>query len=127
MKKLVVISVLVLVANLLLSQNHVEGELIVQMKYNSDINELINDFNLQRNNITRINSKKIISSPLRIYTITYDNHSIDPNKLISNISKDSNVQHVQFNHILKLRDSIPNDPQFPDQWQYVNTGQSGPF
>jgi serine protease len=40
-------------------------------------------------------------------------------------SKNEKIKSFQKNKTVLLRSTIPNDPLFPNQWQYINTGQSG--
>ena len=41
------------------------------------------------------------------------------------LATQEDVEVVQLNHLIKRRQTIPDDPQFSAQWQYINTGQSG--
>ncbi|MEO1449309.1 MAG: S8 family serine peptidase, partial [Bacteroidota bacterium] len=68
---------------------------------------------------------KLVSAPMNIYSITFDTQSLDEGTVLKTVGADPDVQVAQFNHYITLRSTVPNDPQYNQQWQYDNTGQSG--
>ncbi|MEM9823776.1 MAG: S8 family serine peptidase, partial [Bacteroidota bacterium] len=74
---------------------------------------------------TQLKVDRRISIPMDIYALTFDWTQISEQELIKAVWRDPSVEIAQFNHFVKLRSTIPDDSQFADQWQYINTGQSG--
>ena len=56
-----------------------------------------------------------------IFLLKFDPNQINELKLKGILFDLSEIQYVQFNHLITER-STPNDPLFPEQWQYINTG-----
>lgn len=67
---------------------------------------------------------RILSKRLGIYLVRFDHVRIHEGKLLDDLRADARIQVAQFDHIPSLR-IIPDDPQLPAQWQWLNTGQTG--
>ncbi len=103
----------------------VPGELIVQVKHNENIETVVQEFKTFEGKPTRLKVKKTLVPSLRIYLLRFDYTRITQKKLLDALFKHSSVNIIQNNHLTQLRATIPNDPQFDSQWQYINTGASG--
>ena len=105
-----------------LSNDHVHGQLIVQLKKDADIQELISEYSL--NFSLRIESQ--LSEPLSIWLISFNENSINENAMLRSINAHPQVKAVQFNHFVEERVLEPNDPSYADgtQWDMNNTGQN---
>ncbi|MCI5082729.1 MAG: S8 family serine peptidase [Saprospiraceae bacterium] len=105
--------------------NHVQGELLVRLQDDANVRDWLiskQEFNRVP---TQLKLRKKISAPMNIYAVTFDWTNIDENAFLQAIKRSNAVVEAQFNHFVSLRETIPNDEQFVDQWQYINTGQSG--
>jgi subtilisin family serine protease len=49
----------------------------------------------------------------------------NPQSLAQRLATDSSIESVERNRRIFLADTTPNDPNFPNQWQLKNTGQTG--
>ncbi|HZV71599.1 MAG TPA: S8/S53 family peptidase [Saprospiraceae bacterium] len=67
---------------------------------------------------------KTVSKRLGIYLIHFDFAEVHEVKLLQDLRQNKKVMTAQFDHITTLR-NIPNDPEFDQQWQWFNTGQTG--
>ncbi len=67
---------------------------------------------------------KPIGLDFNIYLLEFDYGNIHEEKFLRALKNHPMVEVAQYNHILSNR-AVPNDTQFDDQWQYINTGQSG--
>lgn len=105
--------------------DHKQGEVLIQLRPEADIRRLAAAFNSfeSRNASFRILEK--INGPMNIWRCRFDFAKIHEGRLLERIRRHPLVANAQFNHFLKLRSTIPNDPQFSEQWQYINTGQAG--
>jgi len=104
--------------------NHVQGEILVKLKNENDVRQLANAFQQFDGKATNMALHKKVSDPMKIYSYIFDWQQVDENKLLENVRRHPMVEIAQFNHFVNLRNT-PDDPQFVDQWQYNNTGQSG--
>lgn len=105
--------------------NYIQGELIVQIQPNTNIFDLVEDFQRFEGQPTDFCMKKMLSHRLNIYLLQFNESAIDQASIKSAIFKHPMVKIAQNNHIIENRATIPNDPQFDNQWQYINTGANG--
>ncbi len=105
--------------------NHVQGEILVQLKDRTTPERFLNARQQFRGKTTDLAVRKRLSKPMNIYAFTFNWQEVNERQLLADIRQDPNVEEAQFNHFIKFRSTIPNDTQFGQQWQYINTGQSG--
>lgn len=106
--------------------NYIKGELIIQFKYEVNVEE----FKAGYDDLL-LTESRLLSDRMNIWLFSYDAKDKDDVQVRFRVSRDSRVKAVQFNHILTLREEtvwdhlFPDDPQFGSQWGLHNTGQSG--
>jgi len=94
--------------------NYVKGEVLVQLKKDVTPIQLL----IETTDII-INNTKLISRPLNIWKISFDNTEMDEIEIISLLDKNTDVLVSQKNHTgIKNRVIFPDDPLIGDQWQY---------
>lgn len=64
------------------------------------------------------------SAELQIYRLRFDATAISHEQMLTLTRSLPQVRLAQNNHIIRQR-LTPNDPQFAQQWQYINAGGSG--
>ncbi|MFK7980578.1 MAG: hypothetical protein AB8G86_11395 [Saprospiraceae bacterium] len=99
--------------------NHIQGEILLQIHPETNINSILNrslSFEQKRNNAT---FKQCLSEIMNIWQLEFDFSVIDEVNFLKKLRKHPAVQNAQFNHFIELR-NIPNDPDFMQQWQYIN-------
>jgi serine protease len=107
-------------------QNYVDGELIIQLKEKSSVQDLENSF--QSIDLKDI---RLLSKRMKIWLFKYNPAKISSEKVLFQIKQNKNVSIVQFNHHVQSRNSgsilatFPDDPMFNQQWALNNTGQNG--
>ncbi|MEY3367005.1 MAG: hypothetical protein RI973_160 [Bacteroidota bacterium] len=125
-KFLLPLSFILLAVSLNAQQNgRIHGDIIVQLKPGYGIRELIQPLRELDGQSTGLSIASELSAPLRIWLLQVDPVSVDDAKLLERVRRLPQVQDAQFNHLISMRETVPNDPGFPQQWQWVNTGQNG--
>lgn len=102
---------------------HVQGEFLVRLKPGVSGHQFHNEINAKRSHL-HIDKVRLVASALNIHAVQFDFTSIDEKDMRNYLFEQPEVEVVQVNHIIKLR-ATPNDPDYVNQWQYVNTGQNG--
>lgn len=115
------------IANLTFSQtfDHFPGELLVQMKEGYDVERMVQRLANINGRATGLRAIREVSPPFRIWLLEFDETGFDEQEMLSLMRRQHDVAIAQFNHVISLRDTIPDDPFFQTQWQWRNTGQSG--
>lgn len=103
--------------------DHVQGELLVKLSPDAgiDFRSWLAKQNTLQGLPTPLEYKEQVSKPMDIHSITFDHNQVNEIDLLAAINRDPFVQAAQFNHLIAFRSTIPNDPEFPSQWQYINT------
>ncbi len=101
------------------------GELIVQLEKSAPTLQQDASLLCQTFQGTGLAAKKLLSARLHIWLFTFDTNSVEQHAMLETIKLDPRVKAAQFNHFVTLREVIPDDPFFPDQWAMMNTGQWG--
>jgi len=109
----------------LLAQQFVEGELLIRLEDQCNINALVSELNTNHQKQIRLTANRKVSTNLNIWLVSFDNTQIKTTDLLESTKQLSCVAEAQVNHILELRSTTPNDTEFNSQWQYINTGANG--
>lgn len=70
-------------------------------------------------------TEKKISRSLNIWLLERTSDTSESTALLQWLRQQPEVHTAQFNHILTERDNTPDDPFFTEQWQLLNSGQTG--
>ena len=98
------------------SKDYRAGQFIVQLIDNQSIIDL-------QKKCLFIDSVEMLVAPLSIYRVFF-NEKADEQALLKTIRQQKMVVNAQFNHILELRNTTPNDPNFTQQWHHLNVAAS---
>ena len=105
--------------------DHVLGDILIQMKPGEDIRHITRQLQSYNGVPAHIKVQREISPPMRIWLVHFDFASINENYFLNEVRNMREVEVAQFNHIIAMRETVPDDPFFNQQWQWVNTGQGG--
>lgn len=98
-----------------------EGQLIVQLHNNANVEELTHDMNNSFGNQV-IQKSKELSGRMNMHLINFDTNIADLDKLLGVFGSDQRTIAVQPNHTnVELRDKTPNDLDYPAQWALNET------
>ncbi len=118
-------SCFLLLASSLFAQSFVDGQLLVQLKQGKDIESVTHSFQFYDGKPIQMSAKQFISPPMNIWLVEYNSTGINQERFLNEVKFHPSVNEAQLNHYIYYRSTTPDDPQFNQQWQYINTGQSG--
>lgn len=104
---------------------HVQGEILLKLQPKIALHQWIDQWQVYESRPTQLKVRKEISQVVGIWHLSFDFTRIDENRFLEAIRKSPGVALAQFNHLIDYRATVPNDPLFNLQWQYINTGQDG--
>lgn len=107
--------------------DHVQGQIMVQMAKqpaNQTLKSWFLNFEGRSGNKIKLEYQKVLSRPVNIHLLSFDFTTHNEKEVLAELRRHPMVAEAQFNHFVKNR-AIPNDPEFGNQWQYINTGQGG--
>ena len=105
--------------------NHVLGEVIVQVKGDAGARSLVTDLNANSNYRSSIKATKLMAEPMNLWVLRVDPNLDNEIEFLETVKMNRHTLLAQKNHLSKLRETIPNDPLFDSQWQYINLGSNG--
>lgn len=103
---------------------YVEGELLVQLPPAVDGKRWAADWEESDRAAPRLKALECVSPPLNVWLFQFDPYSTDALRLLTTVRNRKEVLTAQFNHLVDLRSTLPDDPLIANQWQYLNTGQT---
>jgi subtilisin family serine protease len=103
---------------------HVLGELLVVPEESLTSRMMESKLATFENLATKANVQEMKTAPLPVVKLRFDHNEINENRFLEEVRNMQGVKMAQFNHLIEYR-LIPDDPQFPQQWQYLNDGQNG--
>ena len=105
--------------------DHVLGEVLVEVRNDNGLNNLLRDLSSDAETRSSLVAKQIMSQPMNLWVLKINQNEVNELDFLDKVIKNNHVLLAQQNHITQLRETIPNDPLFGNQWQFINTGQSG--
>lgn len=105
--------------------DRIQGEILVMLEEDINIRDWSLEYHTFEGKKTNFKINRLVSQPMNIWSFTFDHNTINEHQILHSIRRNKNVKLAQFNHLVEMRSTIPNDTQFNDQWQYINTGQNG--
>lgn len=127
LKYLILVPLLVLVCAISFADEtpYVPGEILVQTVPGKSINDVVRSLEFIDEKATGVHVKKKVSDPMHVWLLGFDDSAVSDVEFLRAVKMHRSVSIAQFNHYIQQRATVPNDSQFNQQWQYVNTGQNG--
>ncbi len=109
-----------LLLGVLFGQTYVPDHLLVKLQPGVSRGELAASLDAKRFEI-----EKLLVRRLQIYLVRIKDDQLSAEAALPLIRSNPFVEKAQLDHYLTMRQTIPNDPNFTQQWNMHNTGQSG--
>ena len=104
--------------------SYYEGEVIVKMQGQNDINEVVKDLQFHNGKVSQLHIEYHISKSMNAWLLSFDNNVFEQDKFVQAVALHPNVEFAHNNQKIEYR-ATPNDANFNQQWQYINPGGSG--
>ncbi|MDX1665858.1 MAG: S8 family serine peptidase [Saprospiraceae bacterium] len=104
--------------------DHLLGEVLVMLTEGTEPTAWAEKWQRFEGRHTQFAPHRRVSAPMRIWAFRFDFNRIHEYRFLESLRRDEDVVMAQFNHFIKLR-AVPDDPQFSEQWQLQNLGQTG--
>ncbi len=122
---LILVSIL-LVDNIIAQKlDHVLGEVIVEVKNDAGAKRLVSELASETRGRSTIEAYKLMSEPMNLWILKVDPNVENEIEFLENIKLNKHTLLAQQNHQTQLRQTMPNDALFDNQWQYINLGSNG--
>ncbi len=105
------------------SLNHKQGELLIQLKPDQNIESVLEDWQSRHFQAEVLTAKPLVRA-LNIWQVNFDFTKHKEGDVKSLIWKDDRVEQVQYNHFITTR-ATPNDPLYEEQWHHLNVLLNG--
>ncbi len=103
--------------------DYVAGDLLVQVKPNSSVAEVIQDLAYYRGIATKVQAEQLLSEQLNIWLLRFDASFLTHTQLLAKAQQSKSIQAAQLNYIMQKR-VVPNDTNYAQQWQYEQTSDA---
>jgi serine protease len=103
----------------------VEGTLIVRVSSDEDLLKILDDNRIIEGQQTGLRPAKLLSPYMGIWLLEFDNSKLQHESVLERLQQHPSCIAAQLNRKLQNRATVPNDPNFNQQWQYINSGAAG--
>lgn len=100
----------------------INHEYIIRWKTQSSSDAFVNSNNTTRNSLFSV--RRLMSQPMHLDLLIWHGDLSMKQDFLDDLQKNEQILHIKNNSYIESR-KIPDDPEFPRQWQYINNGESG--
>lgn len=111
--------------NLAAQINYRQDQVLVRLVQDEHIENLIRDFSNTYPYLPELGLIKQISKHTNIFQLCFDPSKAEVDQMIRALYRIHGVIDAQKNHLVKNRDTNPNDANFNQQWWHKNLGGNG--
>ncbi len=104
--------------------DHAQGEILIKTEDKGNLKNALRDLARIDGAETGLTIKKVVVKSQNMYLLGFDHAAVNEQVVLQKLARHHDILTAQFNHFIDLR-LEPNDPEFGDQWQYINNGQDG--
>lgn len=102
--------------------NHVLGEALIRLEPKASIQSLTGRLQTFNGRSTNFKVIEEVAPYMRIWRVGFDHTAVSEIDFLAHLNRMPGISVAQFNHLLELRSTVPDDPEFQNQWQYINGG-----
>lgn len=106
------------------SESVITRQYILHLSQEASLSHLIEGLQRRNYNIDMIEYRRIMQEPLNLWLIQINGDFAKVKAIKNELADQPEVIGVSANRYISER-RVPDDPDFPRQWQYINDGSSG--
>ncbi|MCW5899562.1 MAG: S8 family serine peptidase [Flavobacteriales bacterium] len=103
---------------------HIPGQLLVMMAQGRTPEHVVRDLATVEGAPTGLHVVEALSAPMRCWLLRFDHASVPQPVMLRAILSHPDVLLAQNDHLIEDR-SVPDDPQYPDQWHHEKVASEG--
>ena len=96
--------------------NFKSGEILIQLESEVLIDDFLKDFQQTNQDLPVLNLKRVTAKRLNLFLLNFDENKGDIMRVLDEVKEHPQVLSAGLNYELQMRDSIPDDPFYTDQW-----------
>ena len=105
--------------------DHILGELLIQLPSGTHPDRIISELQYFEGQTTDLKIGRKLKTDFNIWLLRFNQNQINEIHFLNHLRNQPSIDFAQFNHILTERQTVPDDPQFSQQWQWLNDGSTG--
>ncbi|WP_421946391.1 S8 family serine peptidase [Phaeodactylibacter xiamenensis] len=102
--------------------NHVLGEALIRLEPKASVQSLTGRLQTFNGRSTNFKIIEEVVPYMRIWRVGFDHTAVSEIDFLAHLNRMPGISVAQFNHLVELRSTVPDDPEFQNQWQYINGG-----
>ena len=103
---------------------YVQGEIILMVDKGVNPSAVLNGLNQELGNRDAIRVDRTLSRLSNIHLLTFDPATYNQKELLEVVQRMPNVRAAQMNHFIDERATVPNDPNFGNQWHHIDASDN---
>jgi subtilisin family serine protease len=125
--KYLYLSILLICSLALKSQNPeiVKGTILLRTANDADLLKILDDNQMLNGSPSGLRPSRLLSEELGVWLMEFDHYTHSHELMLEQLQKHPRCTAAQLNRKIQQRATIPNDPNFAQQWQFINTGAGG--
>ena len=128
MKKIILFSLLSTLGNFTFSQENTyeKGELLIVLENNLMASQLSASINEGSSTRIALQPERLLVRRMNLWLYSFSAPELTDNRVLDLVKRNKHVLLAQFNHNnIELRNTVPNDPEYSEQWAHKNDGSNG--
>jgi hypothetical protein len=97
----------------------IPGDVLVMLTPNGSADKIAEDLRSIDGVATGLRVEREVSAPMRIWLLKFDHNAVAQERMLARVQGHPHVMMAQNDHPVTFR-SLPNDPQYGDQWHHQN-------
>lgn len=102
----------------------IPGDILVQVEHQFSPEQILKDLAFYNGIETKITIARDVSPPWRIWLLNFDSGVVPQSEMLAAVNAHPGIAMAQNNYLIHYRATIPNDPNFGNQWHHVNSNDA---
>ena len=103
----------------------VKGTILLRTANDAGLLKIVDDNRFLNGSPSGLRPSRLLSEELGVWLMEFDHYTHSHELMLEKIQQHPLCMAAQLNRKIQQRATIPNDPNFAQQWQYINNGAGG--